>query len=117
VDACVKAGLPCSEIEECTCHCRQNLQRPRLTTCSSPAPAAAPLLLLPLSAAGHQQGECPKKAIDVYRLPDQLQSKVDEMYAKVSGCAPALPSIACLPAWWAEQDGAPAAAWAARLEH
>ncbi|KAL4854110.1 Splicing factor-like protein 1 [Chlorella vulgaris] len=30
----------------------------------------------------HQQSECPKKAIDVYRLPDQLQGKVDEMYAK-----------------------------------
>jgi len=33
--------------------------------------------------AGHQQSECPKKAVDVYRLPEQLQSKVDEMYAKV----------------------------------
>ncbi|KAI3434500.1 hypothetical protein D9Q98_002575 [Chlorella vulgaris] len=32
--------------------------------------------------SGHQQSECPKKAIDVYRLPDQLQGKVDEMYAK-----------------------------------
>jgi hypothetical protein len=36
--------------------------------------------------AGHQQSECPKKAIDVYRLPDQLQGKVDEMYAKVASC-------------------------------
>lgn len=35
------------------------------------------------ASAGHQQSECPKKAVDVYRLPDQLQSKVDEMYAKV----------------------------------
>lgn len=33
--------------------------------------------------AGHQQNECPKKAIDVYRLPEQLQTRVDEMYAKV----------------------------------
>ncbi|KAL4433587.1 hypothetical protein ABPG75_000028 [Micractinium tetrahymenae] len=32
--------------------------------------------------SGHQQSDCPKKAVDVYRLPDQLQSKVDEMYAK-----------------------------------
>ncbi|KAL4450593.1 hypothetical protein ABPG77_000949 [Micractinium sp. CCAP 211/92] len=32
--------------------------------------------------SGHQQSECPKNAVDVYRLPDQLQSKVDEMYAK-----------------------------------
>ena len=36
-----------------------------------------------LLPAGHQQSECPKKAIDVYRLPDQLQTRVDEMYAKV----------------------------------
>lgn len=32
--------------------------------------------------SGHQQSECPKKAIDVYRLPEQLQTRVDEMYAK-----------------------------------
>lgn len=42
------------------------------------------------SSAGHQQSECPKKAVDVYRLPDQLQTKVDEMYAKVGSLFAAL---------------------------
>jgi hypothetical protein len=36
-----------------------------------------------LPPAGHQQSDCPKKAVDVYRLPEELQGKVDEMYAKV----------------------------------
>lgn len=40
--------------------------------------------------SGHQQSECPKKAVDVYRLPDQLQTKVDEMYAKVGSLFAAL---------------------------
>ena len=46
-------------------------------------PAGA-LLLPPLaSAAGHRQTDCPKKAVDVYRLPDQMQAQVDAVYQRV----------------------------------
>lgn len=32
--------------------------------------------------SGHRQTECPKRALDVYKLPDQIQSKVEEQYAR-----------------------------------
>lgn len=54
-----------------------------------------PLTFPPFCAAGHQQSECPKKAVDVYRLPDQLQSRVDEMYAKV-GLKKMAASLVCM---------------------
>jgi splicing factor 1 len=31
---------------------------------------------------GHRQIDCPKKSIDVYQLPSEIQVKVDEQYAK-----------------------------------
>lgn len=52
---------------------RLKLRVPCSHTCSPPA--------------GHRQTECPKKAIDVYRLPDAVQAKVEEQYARVSGSA------------------------------
>jgi hypothetical protein len=40
-----------------------------------------------MTNAGHRQTECPKKAVDVYRLPDAVQQKVEEQYARVSRAA------------------------------
>lgn len=31
---------------------------------------------------GHRQIDCPKKALDVYRLPDAIQAQVEEQYAR-----------------------------------
>ncbi len=33
---------------------------------------------------GHRQYECPSRALDVYRLPENIAAKVDEQYARVS---------------------------------
>lgn len=66
------------------CHtCQWRAPLHQLTCKSNVLTTAATAWFLFCLPAGHQQSDCPKKAIDVYRLPDQLQSKVDEMYAKV----------------------------------
>lgn len=44
---------------------------------------------------GHRQFECPNKASDIYKLPENIQGQVDQLYqrdiARMQVCAPHLP--------------------------